>query len=214
LTPAEPQAVDPEGVHSQGGIHISGLVEAPAPLPPPPAGPQPAPEAEAPGGHLHLVAPRRRGRPMRRVVLSFLAAGVLVVSFGLVGLHVVIAEAQFRLDKLQQQTNTAQARYEKLRLSVAELQAPGRIVSRAEQLGMRQPGTETFLPAPGVRRTGASGSPAQGKVAAGSTGTGTTSPANGPRHGEASASEVPDVVRAPAGDADWPSIKPFLNGSP
>ena len=67
---------------------------------------------------------------------------------GLVTLHVLIAENQFRLDAPQQQTATQQADYEKLRLHVAELESPARIVSVAEgRLGLQQPGSVTYLPA-------------------------------------------------------------------
>ncbi len=60
----------------------------------------------------------------------------------------LIAENQFRLDNLQQQASLQQASYEKLRLEVAQLEAPARIVSVAEgKLGMRQPGSVTYLPA-------------------------------------------------------------------
>jgi len=63
-------------------------------------------------------------------------------------------ENQFRLDQLQQQASAQQERYEKLRLEVAELEAPARIVSAAEgPLGMRQPGSVTYLPAPPTTAT-------------------------------------------------------------
>jgi cell division protein FtsL len=124
--------------------------------------------------------------------------GILAVSFGLVGLHVVIAEEQFHLDKLQQEASDAQANYEKLRLSVAQLEAPARIVSVAEGHGMEQPGSVTYLPAP--KAGGRGGRRGAGRHAS--------------TAGEASATGAPDVVRAPAGDADWPSVKPYLSGSP
>lgn len=121
---------------------------------------------------------------------------MLAVAFGLVALHVVIAEAQFRIDQLQGQASAAQARYERLRLSVAELGAPERIVSVAEAHGMRQPGSETYLPAP------ATAQPARPR------------PAKALPTGEASASELPQAVQAPSGDADWPAVKPYLSANP
>jgi cell division protein FtsL len=216
LTPVEPQAE----------IFFSGLVADASPARPPaspgpaPAGPAPAAAARAAPGtpagpneqvepagvgsaaherHLRLVAPQHRRRRSRRLVACSAATGVLAVAFGLVGLHVVIAEAQFRLDRLQQEASAAQARYEKLRLSVAELEAPERIVSVAEGHGMQQPGSETYLPAPAGRE-----GPSGGGAPAGRSST----------SGDASAAEAPSVVQAPAGDANWPSVKPFLSGSP
>jgi cell division protein FtsL len=146
-----------------------------------------------------LVPPRQRRRLRRRLSWYGLVAGVLAVCFGLVGLHVVIAEAQFRIDRLQQQASAEQARYEKLRLLVAELEAPARIVSVAEgELGMRQPASVSFLPAPKVAggQAGISG----GGSGGGAAGAGTRSQGR--------------TVPAPTGDADWPSVKPYLSGTP
>ncbi len=99
--------------------------------------------------HLRLVenqAKRRAGR--RRLLVILGIASAAVVCLALVALHVLIAENQFRLDRLQQQAATEQASYEKLRLQVAQLEAPARIVSQAEgRLGMVQPATVTYLPA-------------------------------------------------------------------
>jgi cell division protein FtsL len=145
--------------------------------------------------HLYLVRQQARRRANRRHLLVSAGIGaVAIVSMGLVGLHVLIAENQFRLDNLEQQANTQQASYEKLRLSVAQLESPARIVSVAEgELGMQQPGSVTYLPAT-------------------STPAGNGSYANtGPTSGE---SVTGGTVSAPEGDADWPSIKPYLSGSP
>ena len=206
MTPVEPEIANP-----QAEFFISGLVEERVPPPPVSPAPEESPEPQATERHLRVVPPRSRRRPVRRLVLSLVAAGIVVVSFGLVGLHVVIAEAQFRLDNLEQRDSTAQAKYEKLRLSVAELQAPGRIVSMAEALGMQQPGSETFLPAPDIRGAASTNTGTRGDNTGGAGGT--DGPSRGGR-GEASASGAPNVVQAPGGDADWPSIKPYLSGSP
>lgn len=159
--------------------------------------PEPQPEPAPSERHLSLVARRARRRAHRRLVAYLVGAGILAVAFGLVGLHVVIAEEQFHLDKLQQEASNAQAKYEKLRLSVAQLEAPARIVSVAEGHGMQQPGSVTYVPAPKVEAKG-------GQRAGGRASTA----------GQASATAAPDVVQAPAGDADWPSVKPYLSGSP
>ena len=109
--------------------------------------------------HLRLVENQARRRAGRRRLLVILGiATAAVVCLALVALHVLIAENQFRLDRLQQQAATEQASYEKLRLQVAQLEAPARIVSQAEgQLGMVQPTSVTYLPAtttPPVTPTG------------------------------------------------------------
>jgi len=146
--------------------------------------------------HLRLVRQeaRRRANHSYLVVLMGIA-GVAAVLMALVALHVLIAENQFKLDNLQQQAAAQQATYEKLRLSVAELESPSRIVSVAEgKLGMQQPGSVTYLPATSTPSGGAK-----------------TSPAGSPSFG-APGSET--TVSPPSGDANWPSIKQFLSGSP
>ena len=163
------------------------------------------PSREAPSRerHLRLVEPVRRPRFNRHHVLAW--AGIAVVAgfaLALVMLHVLIAQAQFRLDGLQQEANQQQATYEKLRLSVAQLESPARIVSIAEgELGMQQPGSVTYLPAPSAR---------VGSLKAGLSPNGPT--VDSPVTGSGSRSQL--VTPAPAGDADWPSIKPYLSGSP
>ncbi len=134
-----------------------------------------------------------------------------MVFLALVTLHVLIAENQFRLDQLQQQASAQQERYEKLRLQVAELEAPARIVSAAEgPLGMRQPGSVTYLPAPPTTATPTSG--------VGGAGAGPASQGAATGHGSLAASVQQDgsaaTVAAPLGDADWPLIKPYLSGTP
>jgi len=150
--------------------------------------------------HLHLVRDQSRQPGIRRHIAVLMVIGVVaVISMGLVALHVLIAEAQFRLDSLEQQASAQQARYERLRLDVAQLESPSRIVSVAEgDLGMRQPGSVTYLPATSVPAGPSTGSsPGGGPVVPGVGGGGLNSSSS-----------------APQGDADWPMIKPYLSGSP
>jgi cell division protein FtsL len=112
-----------------------------------------------------------------------------MVAFGLVYLHVILAQRQFALDQLNQKVQTDRSAYERLRVQVAELGSPANIISRAEgKLGMRQPASVTYLTAP---------------VTIGGP-TASTIPV-GPAAGQ---------VVAPAGVADWPQIKAQLAGSP
>ena len=90
-------------------------------------------------------APRRRRR-RGRLVTVLVSAAVLVSLFGLVASHVMLTQGQFRLDTLRTRTASEQARYERLRLKVAELESPSRIVATAqERLGMVPPHSVTYL---------------------------------------------------------------------
>jgi cell division protein FtsL len=143
--------------------------------------------------HLWVVpapsrSPAQRGR--RRRVLLLSGVGLMIaVAFGLVYLHVVLAQRQFALDRLTAKVQADSATYQKLRLQVAELGSPQHVISMAEgQLGMRPPASVTYL-TPTVTVPGEA-TAAGPSAALGSTG------------------------QAPAGDADWPQIKSQLAGSP
>ncbi len=142
--------------------------------------------------HLQAVPPRTRARTHRwnrPWVLTLAGAGlILAVTFGLVYLHVVLAQRQFALDRLTAKVQAEQTRYQNLRLQVAQLGSPAQIISTAEgQLGMRPPTSVTYLAPSGA--IGGTPDPAGGQAASGS-------------------------AQAPAGDADWPQIKAQLAGSP
>ena len=107
-----------------------------------------------------------------------MSAGIALLGvfcLGLVTFHVLIAENQFTLDRLTQAAATEQASYEKLRLQVAQLEAPARIVSDAEgRLGLVQPGSVTYLPATSIasnkRRRPRTGRLSPGRLSDGSSG--------------------------------------------
>jgi hypothetical protein len=165
-------------------------------------GPEPSDEGSEADGfderrrHLRLVRERARRRANgRRLLVSAGIATLGIFCLGLVTLHVLIAENQFTLDRLTQTAATQQASYENLRLQVAQLEAPARIVSDAEgHLGLVQPGSVTYLPPTSPRAAKGGGAAQVGPGPAGSGSGGS--------------------VTAPQGDADWPSIKPYLSGSP
>lgn len=143
------------------------------------------------GRHLRPVAPARRSarqvRRTRLLVLLTLVVLSVAVAFALVYLHVVAAQRQFTLDRLTNQVSTQQQRYERLRLRVAQLEAPARIISVAEgQYGMTEPQSVTYLEPAGSP-------PSQTPPAPPSKPSGST---------------------APAGDANWPKIKSLLKGTP
>lgn len=146
---------------------------------------------ETPGSRLQV------GRTRARLLLGGGAILAVVVAFALVYLHVVMAQRQFELQRLSSRAAQQQATYAGLRLQVAQLEAPQRIIATAEgTLGMSQPANVIYLlptsplPAP----------------AATPLGTGTSSSTSPPAR--------PGTVAAPAGGADWPLIKSQLAGSP
>jgi hypothetical protein len=157
------------------------------------------------------------------LLIGLVIAGASAMCLALVALHVLMAENQFTLDRLQQQSAVQQAHYEQVSLQVAQLEAPARIVRLAEgKLGMVQPASVTYLPAitasdgpapdrAGGGRPGGARAPEGGKASAGPNGSGPT--ASGPAD-RSSRAPSEGTVPAPAGDADWPAIKPFLSGNP
>jgi cell division protein FtsL len=157
------------------------------------------PEGQGTERHLQVVPRRGRRRASRRLVIYSLVACAVVVAFGLVSLHVMIAEAQFRLDHLQQEATAYQARYEKLQLQVALDEAPARIAELAIENGLQQPAAVTYLPAPAQP-------PGSGSRAGGArSGRGPTTPGPATSQG---------TVAAPVGTGNWPSLKPYLSATP
>ena len=99
---------------------------------------------------------RRRRARLATVLVVTAVAGTL---FALVASHVVLTRRQFRLDRLESRAAAEQERYERLRLRVAELEAPARVVAVAqERLGMLPPPGVTYLspsgPTTGLGRPG------------------------------------------------------------
>lgn len=94
------------------------------------------------GAELRAWGRRRRARLITLSSLFLVALGL----FGLVVSHVALTQGQFRLEKLQEQAGEQEARYERLRLEVARLESPERIVAAAqERLGMVPPPEVKYL---------------------------------------------------------------------
>jgi cell division protein FtsL len=119
--------------------------------------PDPSPDASRvappprPRPPLELVPPgawraRRRRRRRRLVAVIGLLLGLAPV-FGLVLVHVELTANEQRLSTLQRAAQAAQQANVRLRLQVAQLESPSRIVSRAQQLGMVPPPSILYLPA-------------------------------------------------------------------
>ena len=86
-----------------------------------------------------VPAPIRR--PHFALFVSVVALGLLAI----VGTYAFLAQQQFEVDRLQKQRTAEQKKYEQLRLEVAELSAPERIVNSAQQLGMVTPAQVTYI---------------------------------------------------------------------
>jgi hypothetical protein len=81
-----------------------------------------------------------------RLAVTCVVAAVLIV----VGFHVMMAEGQLQLDRLDSATSLQQQRYEALRLEFAKQSAPEAIIERAEDLGMVQATSMRYVSAPGL----------------------------------------------------------------
>ncbi|HEY0397231.1 MAG TPA: hypothetical protein VGF00_02510 [Acidimicrobiia bacterium] len=104
--------------------------------------------------------PRRGPAPDRPLRLALVASAVLTVGtiFGAAIFHVLLIQSEFRLDRINKEASKEEARYEKLRLDVAQLSAPERIVATAQQrLGMVVPPQVAYLMAPAPQDSGAPG---------------------------------------------------------
>jgi len=102
----------------------------------------PAPAAKRPD--LRVVEPRRRLRTGPTVALgAVLAFGI---AFAVVACQVILVQGQERLDQLDARIGESADRYQELRLQVAELESPGRIIDAATAtLGMVPPPAITYL---------------------------------------------------------------------
>jgi cell division protein FtsL len=77
----------------------------------------------------------------RRVRLTLWFCGTLIVCslIAAVAFHVVLAQSQLEIERLNRESARQQHRYEQLRLEVARLASPERVVARATELGMVLP---------------------------------------------------------------------------
>ena len=121
-----------------------------------------------------------------RLALVATAVLTVVTIFGAAIFHVLLIQSEFRLDQLNNEAAKEQARYESLRLDVAQLSAPDRIVATAQQrLGMVVPPQVAYLMVPATPDS---------HGAAGSKGTGAQ----------------PDDPAAPSLVGGWEEVKPHL----
>lgn len=89
--------------------------------------------------------PGRLGQWLGGICLIFVVAAL----FGLVAFHARIAEEQTRLDAIEQTLTEARVENDRLKLSVAQLESPARIVEKAKGvLGMTEAATIVYLTPP------------------------------------------------------------------
>jgi cell division protein FtsL len=94
---------------------------------------------------------RRRARLMGTAITLVVVGGL----FALAVFNVVLAQGQVRLNTIEDKANAQQDRYERLRLEVAQLESPERVVAAAqERLGMVPPATVHYLAPQGTAPRG------------------------------------------------------------
>ena len=98
--------------------------------------------------HLRVVdEPARSLRTLPTFVLSVSLA--FAIAFAVVACQVLLVQGQERLDTLHAEIGTEGGRHQELRLEVAEMESPARIVAEATELGMVTPPEVLYLtPAP------------------------------------------------------------------
>ena len=112
----------------------------------------PAPRPARP--HLRLVDPNARRRVHRRRWLVRLwAVGIVVAALSGVMVHALMAQAQMRVDQVDQATAVEQRQYQASRLLLARLESPDALVKRARDLGLIHAVTTRVIPVPEDHRT-------------------------------------------------------------
>jgi cell division protein FtsL len=90
------------------------------------------------------------------------------IAFAVVALQVVLVQGQQRLDQVNADIAGQTDAYNQLRLDVAELEAPSRIVAAATELGLVPPPEVVYLTPDGAVTVPAAADPAAAGAAAGS----------------------------------------------
>lgn len=76
------------------------------------------------------------------------SAVLMAFIFGLVMLHILSAQASFRLEGLHERVEREEARYRKMRYEVASAESPARIADAARGLGMVPPAQRRYIVGP------------------------------------------------------------------
>ena len=109
-------------------------------------------EVERPAPRLRVLddtATRARTRVRPRLYVAAATTLTFLCLFGVAAVQVLITQGQFELARLERSSAESQARYDRLRLEVAELESPAHVVATAQRrLGMVPPDTVTYLAPP------------------------------------------------------------------
>src|SRR5436309_12248187 len=87
----------------------------------------------------------RTRRKRARLVVWLSGIAIAAALFGVVAFHVVLTQNQLDLQHLRAQADAASIRQQQLRLQVAQLESPERVVADAQKLGMVPPATVRYL---------------------------------------------------------------------
>jgi cell division protein FtsL len=133
--------------------------------------------------------PRRVRR--RRIGLAAVTGVTLifVLMLGLVAFQAKLAQDQLDLDRIERAAQDAEARYAQLRLRVAQLESPQRVVAEAKRLGLIRPEPDQIVYLRPPESAAAQAIAATGRA--------------DPRQSSGSANA-----------AEWSQVKPLLRGGP
>lgn len=101
-------------------------------------------------GTLRVVSATREGGAPRLRGWLIVTITVLVAFFLLIYSRIALDRSAFVLEDVERQIEVEQARYWELRLQVADLQDPDRIVGLAEEMGMVYPEVVHTVEVPGI----------------------------------------------------------------
>ncbi|MBV8161035.1 MAG: hypothetical protein JO265_08945 [Acidimicrobiia bacterium] len=108
--------------------------------------PEPSPAERR---HLRVVPPdslsARARRRRARALVVLVGMAIAAALFGVVAFHVVLTQNQLDLQHLRAEADAASVRQQQLRLQVAQLESPQRVVDDAQKLGMVPPATVQYL---------------------------------------------------------------------
>jgi len=112
--------------------------------------------APAPQKRPHIrVVPGRGIQPLRMAPWLLFTVLVVFIFFALIYSRTTLSDSAFRLTEVDAQIAQEEASFQQLRLEVARLQSPQRIVPLAEQIGLVLPYQVRTVEAAGV--TGSEG---------------------------------------------------------
>lgn len=105
-----------------------------------------------PGRHLRPVEKSKPTKKRSPAVPVIVGAGIVIVAlFALAAMHALLIGGQLRLDDLRREQASESEEVRRLRLRVAELEAPDRVLEVArDRLGMVDPGEVGYLLPVGV----------------------------------------------------------------